>query len=346
MSSIALTISRRAALFGGIAALAAGACSRPAAAFTVKGGAVLGRDGWLFYAPDDPREYRASRVRSMVMTIGATVRQLEQAGIKTVIAFVPSKARLYRNELPEDLDFTPESIGRYKATVEMLRETGALVPDLEDALLALRAKSPNAPLYFHADTHWTALAAETAASSIGDQMIKSLNLPRSSAPGMKPVKTEIDTFTTNDLARMLPWAERSAYPGERFARTGFATHDNSLLDNDAADVAVVGCSFMQPALNFAPMLSARLNRPVSLTWNVHDVGPYATMQAYLQSKDFKRNRPKAIVWNFHENDLILLINNIGAFGQHAMSPKDFLDSIQAALTGAPQTKPSVTASLK
>lgn len=318
-----------------------------AEAFTVIKGTVIGRDGWLFYYADDPRENRGDRRHVVATTINATVRQFEAAGIKTVIVFIPSKSRLYRSELPEDLDFTPESAGRYKSSLKMLRESGALAPDLEDGLLALHDKSPNAPLYFRSDTHWTPVAAEAAANLVADEMNRSLNLPNSNAAGLKLTQAEeVKTFLAGDLARMLPPDQRKNYPAEHVTRTGTVSSGGQLIENETADVAVVGCSFMQPPLNFAPMLSARLNRPVSLTWRVHDVGPYATMLEYLESKEFRRSRPKVIVWNFLENDLTLLINNNGSFGQHAITAKDFHERVQAALLGNQPPKASITASLQ
>ena len=85
---------------------------------------------------------------------------------------------------------------------------------------------------------------------------------------------------------------------------------------------------MQPRFSYAPMLSAGLELPVSLTWWVHDYGPYRTMLLYPQSEEFKRNLPKANVWNFHEIDMELPINNAGAWPYGVMAAREFLNALR------------------
>jgi alginate O-acetyltransferase complex protein AlgJ len=108
---------------------------------------------------------------------------------------------------------------------------------------------------------------------------------------------------------------------------------HEMIEDDTADVVVIGNSYMQPKYNFAPALSNQLNRPVSLVWKVHLVGPYKTLLTYLGSESFRQHRPRAIVWNFHEVDMEPMTNSRAAWPQDAMTDEAFLADVRRAVTG-------------
>jgi len=322
---------RRNLLGGALAGVAGALLPRTSHALTAVNGTVIGKNNWLFLSYDDPRRMDVSKFRAVASVVSNTAKILKSANIATVIAFAPSKARLYSEYLPDDFQFNSQTEARYKTGLQLLRDAGALVPDLEDPLTQFRKKSPDTHVYFIGDTHWSAIGAEHAAQVVGDEMLKTLGLPPSAKPGSRLTHATTETYTVNDLARNLDPAHRANYKPEQYQRMEAASGASAgLLDTEEFDVAVVGCSYMQPAFNFAPMLSNRLNRPVGLTWRVHDIGPYRAMLTYLQGSDFKHNRPKAIVWNLHEMDMELLPNNQGAWPNNAMSAKDFLTAVQTA----------------
>ena len=108
---------------------------------------------------------------------------------------------------------------------------------------------------------------------------------------------------------------------------------NALLEDDAADVVVIGNSYMQPRFGFASMLSNQLNRPVTLVWKVHQYGPYQTLLSYFGSESFRRKRPNVIVWNFHETDMIIPSDRKDGWGQNVIAPQAFLDGVRKAVGG-------------
>jgi alginate O-acetyltransferase complex protein AlgJ len=267
--------------------------------------AVIGKDGWLFLVWDEPRRVDFPRIRQVARVINETAEALRRAGIKPVIALTPAKSRVYRDFLPEDFQFSADGQNRYGVVLEELRKSGTLVPDLAPVFAGLRTSQPQELLFFKADTHWTAPGAEAAATQVATQMKASLGLPPSSRPGIRLGPAVMLQQPRNDLTEALPRPDRAKYPLQRYpihqpvASQGSA----ALVEDDTADVAVVGSSYMHPSYNFAAMLSNQLGRPASLHWKVHSYGPYRTLLEYLASPGFKRSRPKTLVLSLHEVDL-------------------------------------------
>lgn len=324
--------SRRGLL--GVAAMAA--LTRPlatAAAATVIKGTVIGKEGWLFLVWDDPRKADPERMRRVIKVITDTIALLKAANIQTVIALTPAKARVYREFLPDDFKFSPEADRRYGSAVEMLRRSGAPVVDLALAFAELRKTDPNQDLFFHSDTHWTSFGAENAAFRIGKDMLARLRPPPSGRPGARLGPDVKLMHTNSDLSAALPSAERLNYPSEAYQTRQAVTMQGraALIEDDAADVVVIGNSYMQPKYNFAPALSSTLGRPVSLVWKNHLVGPYKILLNYLGGELFKHQRPKAIVWNFHEVDMELMTDNKDAWPQDSMTDEAFLAEVKHAV---------------
>jgi alginate O-acetyltransferase complex protein AlgJ len=323
------TVSRRSLIAAFAAALSVSPFG-PTRAATIYNGTVVGKAGWLYLVWDDPRRIDPRLLQRVTQNIGRTVDALKSGGIDTVIALVPAKARLYSEFTPDDFKFSSESEPRYAIALEALRASGALVPDLATFFTALRKSEPTKQLYFKGDTHWTAFAAERAAVEIARQMKEKLHLPASAHPGTRFGGGATVLTAKGDLSEMLPKAMQKDFPAESYQIPEVVVPKarNALIEDDDADVAVVGNSFMQPKLDFAATLSNQLDRPVSLTWKVHTVGPYRVMLDYLGSESFKRRRPKVIVWNFHELDMMILPDSDGAFPEDAMTSDAFLTQVR------------------
>ena len=323
--------TRRMILGGAAVALVTPGVS-PQAATAIKG-TVIGKDGWLYLVWDDPRKADARRMRDVVKVITSAVGMMKDAKVDVVLALTPAKARVYPEFLPDDFGFSPEGEKRYASALAVLRQSGALAPDLATFFAGLRKSQPGIDIFFKGDTHWTAFGAENAAAEIGKRMGESLHLPPSAQPGARLGPAVTEMHTASDLSMNLPQPERAQYPDEAFAvHLPLAAQGRSaLVEDDNADVVVIGNSYMQPKYNFAPALSSQLNRPVALVWKIHTVGPYRTMLNYLGGEAFKRQRPKAIVWNFHEIDMELPIDSTSAWPQDAMADDVFLSQVRSAV---------------
>jgi alginate O-acetyltransferase complex protein AlgJ len=323
-----LTRRRLMAGLGGALALSAGQ-SRAA----IVNMCVVGKDGWLFPIWDEVRRVDLGRLHRVTQTMNATVDALRAAKIEVAFALIPAKSRVYREFLPDDFKMSAEADHRYGAALADLAHSGAVVPDFAAMFAALRKVQPDAGYFFKADTHWTTAGSEPAAIELARQIKAKGHLPPSREPGTGLGAPVSILQERNDLAALLPAAEQAQYPFQRYnLRSPVASSAQAgLLGDDAADVIVIGNSFMQPNYGFTGMLSNQLGRPVALDWKVHQYSPYWLLLNFVRSAAFKKQRPAMIVWNFEEADLATASDDSGAWGPNAMPPSAFLSGLRAAL---------------
>ncbi len=321
-------LGRRTLLAGLAAAASAPASSRAAEV----NGVVVGRDGWLFAGWEGIRRSDPAMIGRVADTLNAAIAMLRQAGIQVAVSLTPGKARIYRDFLPDDFKWSPDSERRYDLIVKALRHGGAVVPDQAAMFAALRRQHPDVAYWFKADTHWTAAGAEQAASAMAAELRTAVHLPTSARPGLQLAPPVDAVQERNDLASLLPTPQQAGYPFQHYmVRRPVTAGGAGLLEDDTADVLVIGNSYMQPAYGYANVLSEQLGRPDTLYWKVHQQSLYFTMLAYLKSDGFKQQRPKLIVWNMAEDDFEVNSNNPGAWGQTAMPASAFLADMKQAL---------------
>lgn len=323
-------LTRRAAFLGAAGMLT----SRPAAAAVIDF-TVIGKDGWLFAIFDDIRHADVAGMHSTTRLVGDAVAMLKRAGIETVVALTAAKARIYRDFLPPDFQFSPDGLRRYAAMLDLLGAANTVAPDLATPLLEHRASYPQDLLFLKADTHWNAAGAEIAATELARQVKARFNLGPSRQSGTKLGGIVMARQGRNDLVEELPDAIAAKYPSESYPihavlQTGGAA---SLIEDDAADVLVIGNSYMQSKYGFAAMLSNQLGRPVALVSKVHQASPYKTLVGVLGETRFKHAKPKLLVWNFAETDMMTAPDQTGVWGPNAMSPQVFLAELSAVLRG-------------
>ena len=293
---------------------------------------VIGKDGWLFPIWDEVRHSEPAVVRRVIDTLNQGVALLNAAKIEVAISLTPSKSRVFRDMLPNDVKWTAESDRRYASALDDLRRPGTLVPDQATLFASLRKQVPADSLFFKADTHWTAVGAEQSAKLMAQEIAQKRPLPPSKQPGSHLAPAVTIRQERNDLAAMLPQAEQSNYPFQSYAlRKPAEAAGGALLDDDTADVVVIGNSYMQPVYGYSSVLSEQLGRPVGLFWKVHQMSPYWDMLTYLGSDASKKQRPRLIVWNLEESDLESMSSNPGTWGSTAMAPAAFLSGLQKAL---------------
>ena len=325
-------LSRRFVLNGLGAVVAASALPRATRAEIVDFVAV-GKDDWLFAIYDENKHFDPAHMRTVTGCINDAVAIMKKAGIETAIALTPSKSRVYRDYLPADFMPIPEIDKRYALARETLSKPGTLVPDLASVMLDLRRTNPGEAYFLKADTHWTADGAEPCAIEMAKQ-IKARNfLPPSPKQGsaLGPITTVKQAG--NDLAEGLPDARAVKYGPQAYHIHQVAQVSGAagLLDDGAADVLLVGNSFMQPKYGFAPMLSSQLGRPVSLMWKVHQSSPYKTLLQALGSDQFRKQKPKLLVWDFEETDMGALPDRTDVWGPNALKIDAFLSQLHTTV---------------
>jgi len=327
----AFAVSRRDALRGLATAAVGAGLSRPAAA-ALQDFVVVGKDGWLFAVFDEVRQFEMGRFRTVTQGINDAVAVLKHAGIETVISLTPAKSRVYREFLPADFQFIPEVEKRYDMARDILTKPGTLVPDLSAVMLGLRKANPQVDYFLKADTHWTGDGAEPCAIEIAKQINAKLHLPPSSKPGTQLGPVITAKQSNNDLADGLPDAQAAKYgPQSYHIHQVVQSGGAGLLDDDAADVLLVGNSYMQPKYGFAPMLSNQLGRPVSLVWKVHQSSPYKTLLSALSSDKVRNQRPKLLVWDFEETDMVSLTDQQDVWGPNVIKSDVFLTQLRSTV---------------
>ncbi len=273
----------------------------------IRGNIVFGRDGWLFASWEDIRRVSLARTRPVLQLLNQAVEALREANITVGISLAPTKARIFADMLPPEFQPNADANRRYEVALESLRGTGAAVPDYATLLANLR-RAQNEAVFFKADSHWTAIGAEAAANDMARALREKVQLPASRRPG-----TRLGNFITNihsgDFLQLLPEADKPRFPPERFrirqaaAASGGGSVAGGLLEDDSADVFIIGNSYMQPYFGYPHVLSAALNRPVGLVWKTARVGPYRTLLDYLTSAQFRNQRPRALIWHLMEGSL-------------------------------------------
>jgi len=321
----------RRSLLAGSGALALGIPRRPAEAQT-SGLVVIGKEGWLFPLWDVMSRFDERQQHEVTQVLGEATAILRRGGIELVMVMAPAKSRAYRQYLPNTVRLADNIDRRYPAAATELSRAGALVPDLDTAFRGIRISQPNQPLYFKTDTHWTAVGSAIAAVEVAGAMKQNLRLPPSSKPGEGLAPPVMEVNPMGDLVGLLPRAERSKYSAETFAvrRAVEASDAGALVEDDTADVVVIGNSFVQPRYAFQTILSNQLGRPVGLAWRPNNFGAYFTMLEYLKSELFRRQRPKALVWVHLEFDMQNMANS-SSLGQNAMPPQTFLSEMRRAV---------------
>jgi alginate O-acetyltransferase complex protein AlgJ len=289
-------LTRRA--FGAAAAslLVAASFAAPAQAQNT---VIIGKGGWLFPGWESLTTLDKPGIDKVVGLIADTKAALAGRNIALIVPVVPLKARSYAANLPDGTRLSPEIEGQYDYILGQLRQAGIETLDLRPALKSVETGKQTA--FYRADYHWTAWAAEAAADAVG-QLIKQ-KFPRlGGQPGTGDKLGQwITQRNLGDLAQrfLTPEQQRQVGP-DLFTVRASGQSGGGLLGSGPAPVHVVGNSFVQPYLGFPQKLSSVIDRPVSLTWQPGNVGPYATLLQFLATPDFQRAPPQIVIWQFNE----------------------------------------------
>jgi len=316
------------ALAGALTAPRHGKAAAPAAV----NGVVIGKDGWLFADWDVLRVVNPPAIARVTALMGEATAVLKSKGIEVAVALLPARSRLYPEMLPDGLALPAGAQQRYAQAAQQLAAGGAIVPDLATALQAARRAQPALPLFFKGDSHWMPAGAEVAAAAFAQEIRGKVALPPSGKPGAS-FGTPVEMEHIADLARLLPPGQRERFPPQSAMSRPVQAAGGLVAEDDAADVALVGNSYMQPKYGFSAILSYQLQRPVSLLWDVNLVGPWAMLLRFLGSAGFRQQRPRLLVWTIHELDLENMPDRTESWGPNSMPVPRFMSELRR-LVGA------------
>lgn len=183
-------------------------------------GAIVGRDGWLYYNLEGALEdylnvapLSEDDLAEMVRVQTARRDWLAARGIDYCIVFAPNKERVYPEFLPSGL----HPLGartRLEQIVPRLRQAGITVLDLQEPLTAAKASHRT---YMRTDTHWNRFGGFIgAAALVAALRPRHPNLPPLSVADYAVVEED---RPGGDLAEMLlmadVWRERDIVAQKR-----------------------------------------------------------------------------------------------------------------------------------
>lgn len=263
---------------------------------------VTGKDGWLFPAWESLSKVDDKGTARSIALINEVRQQLQRKDIGLVVLVVPMKAPFYAPRLPTDQPLSAAVIQRYDQLQGAMNKAGLNTLDIKPILQQTEQGRQTA--FYRADYHWTAWSAENTADATAKLINQRYKLQ--GEPGGGAVLGEwFDKRAFGDLAsNFLPAVKRKAI-GRDIYTVRHQVEKDLLIDDAPAPVHVIGNSFVQPYLGLTQKLSNALDRPVTLTWNPGDVGPWATLLQYLESPDFAQQKPQVIVWQFNEGQFHL-----------------------------------------
>lgn len=264
---------------------------------------ISGQDGWLFPAWESLNKVDNVGTTRSVALVKEVSQQMARRNIALVVLVVPMKAPFYAKRLPSDQPLSPAVAQRYDRLQAELGKAGVTSLDIKPILQQTEHGKQTA--FYRADYHWTAWSAENTADATATLITRRYRLE--GEPGGGAVLGEwFDKRAFGDLAaNFLPAIKRKAIGRDIYTVRHQVEEDDLLIDDAPAPVQVIGNSFVQPYLGFTQKLSNVLDRPVTLTWNPGDVGPWATLLQYLESPDFTQHKPQVIVWQFNEGQFHL-----------------------------------------
>jgi len=308
--------------------LIAGACLTAASAQAQS--VLIGKNGWLFYAPDNLTAAAKPGIDNSVQLMRAAQDALQARGIGLVVLVAPLKARLAEDKLPDGTAIAPAARDRYANIIASLRNAGIQTVDLMPVLKSVEHDGQTA--FFPKDAHWTAWSAEAAAAATADVIGQNWKLGGDAGTGT-PLGGWIKERHFSDLSQFMTAAQRKEIGQEIYAVRAIQPESGDLLGGAAAPVHVIGNSFVQPYLGYPQALSHALDRRVGLTWKYGNFGPWFMFLEYLESPAFRQARPQVIVWQFNEIQVMFGPNTSGQWDASSLVSEDnWRSRVQAAVS--------------
>ena len=274
---------------------------------------LVGRNGWLFYRPDvrdlvEPRSPTAGEnSEDPFSAITLFWKQLRTRGIQLVVLPMPGKPSLYGEMLTTRLNGLRYPASPTLTLITRLRREGVEVVDLFE-LFGRHKSASRYPLYLARDTHWSAAAAELAASAVAARL-EELGWAQQGA-----VDYDIQQVIVprrSDIARMtrVPLIEAS-YPAEEIVARQVRERPTGALyrDDPTASVLVLGDSFLRiyqtdepKAAGFIAHLARALRQPVSSV--INDGGASTLVRQELARRPQLLHGKSVVLWEFVERDI-------------------------------------------
>ncbi|MGB4061815.1 MAG: hypothetical protein WBK26_16545 [Burkholderiaceae bacterium] len=263
----------------------------------------LGRDEWLFsveelaYSPQS-----LTQLNKRVATVGKLSAELDQRGVKLVVALLPDKARVHAQQLSSG-QYPSWHASRYPTALEGLRAAGVQTVDLLGVMGPAAAAQQ---LFYSTDTHWNQDGADVAAKAIAAEVHRLVaDVPATQFATKAAAAPEA---RVGDLLRLMGLSDVPNWmrpnPDIETVRTTERTSppaEGGLLDDAGPPVVLVGTSYSRRA-NFHGALQQHLAAEV-LNVAKDGGGFFKSIHTYLGDEAFTSSPPKVLIWEIPERVL-------------------------------------------
>lgn len=272
---------------------------------------ILGKNDWLFTTYEFASSADAQDTEATVQLLHKVNRLFEAKGIALALVIVPSKIRIYSDQLPDSHPLDAYTSGKYANVFAALRAGGIHVVNLNQPFLTSPQRLGESPLFLRLDTHWAhagaLLAAETVKAAIdASPVLKSALASTTEEKYTLNWSKQKINQRARDLVRLLP-KDAPSFPAEQammFKVNREKTSQAGLLNTgDSVGVTVIGSSFTNKNTGYPDGLRYSLQRDLLDISIPVDQGPWVGMEAYLRDDAFKTNRPKLIIWEIPEREM-------------------------------------------
>lgn len=272
---------------------------------------ILGKDNWLFTAYEFAKLDDQQDTEASVQLLQKANKLFENHGITVALVMVPSKIRIYADQLPDSAKIDKYTSEKYENVFAKLRAGGINIVNLNQAFLNSPLRNSDTPLFLHLDSHWAPagalLAAETVKAAIEGNPVLKTALAATPEEKYKLSWSERKiNQRARDLVKLLP-RDAQDYPPEQTLQFKAVREKSSEADllsaGENVGVTVIGSSYTHKNTGFPDGLRYTLQRnllDISIPVNQ---GPWVGMEAYLRDDAFKTNRPKLIIWEIPEREM-------------------------------------------
>ncbi len=285
-----------------------------------KEGVLVGEEGWLF-SNEEFIEYpnHKKNIKENTAYVSRVHSFLKQEGIELIVVAVPSKARIYSQHLGR-YRFPSHNEKTYHGFRKDLKNDNILSADIQ---WIMEKKKDKFDVFLKTDTHWTPAGAKMAARTIYSVYEKSLQstldleYEHRISLGGEHIEHVGDLLEFVPLGRFLEKTDLKTdslkqYKNEvieELKQQEEVNKDQDLASLEALfgekeiSVALVGTSYSaNPLWGFEGFLKEIFKTDIL---NVSDegMGPFKTMENYLENDAFKTNVPKLVIWEIPERYL-------------------------------------------
>jgi alginate O-acetyltransferase complex protein AlgJ len=272
-------------------------------------GVLIGQDNWLFTKEEfDHQPAQKEKILKNLDYIQSVHSYLDKKNIDLVVALVPSKARVYSDKL-----------GRYEFPAYKKEIYSEFLEDLDsrkikavNLLTPMQVERNKESVFLKTDTHWTPEGARLTARTIAGYLSQeSFSFDKTSYLTSMDKKEEHkgdllryiptdDSFASKNLpVDTLPVFQTVEVNSEADAKDAA----EQLFSEKSPAVTLVGTSYSaNPKWNFAGFLKESMQTDI-LNAADEGLGPFETMDKYLDNEAFKKTPPELVIWEIPERYL-------------------------------------------